>query len=56
VPGDEEPGGSATYSYHVVGPIGLLIPALAVIVIVLLGVGLPALAMVVVKYFKLKER
>ncbi len=36
--------------------IGLLIPALAVIVIVLLAFGLPALAMVVVKYFKLKER
>jgi hypothetical protein len=36
--------------------IGLLIPALAVIVIALLAFGLPALAMVVVKYFKLKER
>ncbi len=36
--------------------IGLLIPALAVIVIALLAFGLPALAIVVVKYFKLKER
>src|SRR2546423_15097229 len=36
--------------------IGVLIPAVAFIVIVLLMFGLPALAFVVVKYFKLKER
>jgi hypothetical protein len=36
--------------------IGLLIPALAFIVIVLLMFGLPALAAVVIKYFKLRER
>jgi hypothetical protein len=36
--------------------IGLLIPAIAFIVITLLMVGLPALAIVAVKYFKLKER
>ncbi len=35
---------------------GLLIAAVAFIVIVLLAVGLPSLAMVAVKYFKLKER
>ena len=36
--------------------IGLLIPALAFIVIALLMFGLPSLAIVVVKYFKMKER
>ena len=34
----------------------MLIPALAFIVIVLLAVGLPSLAVVVIRYFKLKER
>jgi len=34
----------------------MLIPALAFIVMVLLAVGLPSLAVVVIKYFKLKER
>jgi hypothetical protein len=36
--------------------IGLLIPAVAFIVITLLMFGLPALAVVIVKYFKMKER
>ncbi|MFL5313420.1 MAG: hypothetical protein ACJ79H_23555 [Myxococcales bacterium] len=36
--------------------VGVLIPALAFIVIVLLMFGLPALAVVVVKYLKFKER
>jgi hypothetical protein len=36
--------------------VGILIPALAFIVIVLLMFGLPALAVVVVKYLKFKER
>jgi|SRR5438067_3907700 len=36
--------------------IGLLIPAIAFIVIVLLMFGLPALALVAIKYFKMKER
>src|SRR4051812_15882523 len=34
----------------------MLIPALAFIVIVLLAVGLPSLAVVIIKYFKLRER
>jgi hypothetical protein len=34
----------------------MLIPALAFIVMVLLAVGLPSLAIVVIRYFKLKER
>jgi ferritin-like metal-binding protein YciE len=34
----------------------MLIPALAFIVMVLLVVGLPSLAIVVIRYFKLKER
>lgn len=36
--------------------IGLLIPAFVTIVIVLVAFGLPALAIVAVKYFKLRER
>jgi hypothetical protein len=36
--------------------IGLLIPAIALIVSVLVLVGLPALAVVAVRYFKLRER
>jgi hypothetical protein len=36
--------------------IGLLIPAIALIVSVLVMVGLPALAVVAVRYFKLRER
>jgi hypothetical protein len=36
--------------------IGLLIPAVAVIITVLLLVGLPALAVVAVKFFKFRER
>ncbi|SRR2546422_10088266 len=36
--------------------IGMLIPAIAFIVIITVAVGLPALAIVVIRYFKLKER
>ena len=36
--------------------IGLLIPAVAIIISILLMFGLPALAIVAVKFFKLRER